>query len=59
VSIGNLYLSNTLGAATGAIATGIALFIFLTLNQAIYLAAAGNFLVASVIYLTIRGKVPA
>ncbi len=59
VSIGSLYLSNTLGAATGAIATGVALFIFLTLNQAIYFAAAGNFFVASVVYLTIRGKVPA
>jgi MFS family permease len=51
VSIGTLYLSNTLGASLGAVATGVVLFLFLTLNQAIYLAAVGNFLVASLIYL--------
>jgi MFS family permease len=51
VSIGTLYLSNTLGASLGAVATGVVLFLFLTLNQAIYLAALGNFLVASLIFL--------
>jgi MFS family permease len=51
VSIGSLYLSNTLGAAAGAVATGVVLFLFLTLNQAIYLAACGNFVVASLVYL--------
>lgn len=57
VSIGSLYLANTLGAATGALATGAAIFLFLTLNQAIYLAAAGNFLVAVVIVMTIGVRV--
>lgn len=51
VSIGSLYLSNTLGAAAGAMVTGMLLFIFLTVDQAIYLAAFGNFCVATVIYL--------
>jgi predicted membrane-bound spermidine synthase len=51
VSIGALYLSNTLGAAAGAMATGMLLFMFLTVDQAIYLAAIGNFGVASLIYL--------
>lgn len=57
VSIGSLYLANTLGAAIGALATGAALFVFLTLNQAIYLAAGGNFLVATAIYATLRLRV--
>lgn len=57
VSIGSLYLSNTLGAALGAITTGMAIFMFFTLNQAIYMAAAGNFLVALVIYFSIRREV--
>ena len=45
VSIGALYLANTFGAALGALVTGFALFIVLTINQAIYLAAGLNFLV--------------
>jgi MFS family permease len=49
VSIGSLYLSNTLGAALGAFATGVVLFVFFTLNEAIYLAACGNFIVAAAI----------
>lgn len=57
VSIGSLYLANTLGAALGAIATGTVIFIFFTINQAIYIAAAGNFLVAAVIFFTIRREV--
>ena len=54
VSIGTLYLSNTLGAATGAIATATLLFLLLTLDQAIFVAAAGNFLAACTIYLQLR-----
>jgi predicted membrane-bound spermidine synthase len=46
VSIGSLYLVNTLGAAFGALATGIVLFMFLTLNQTIYIAACLNLVVA-------------
>ncbi len=57
VSIGSLYFANTLGAALGAFATGVVLFHFLTLNQAIYAAACGNFVVACVIFLGIRGRV--
>ncbi len=56
VSIGSLYLSNTMGAALGAISTGVLLFIFLTLDQAIYLAAAGNFMVASLVYLNYMNR---
>ncbi len=51
VSIGKLYWSNTMGAALGALAAGVLLFQHLTLDQSIYLAAAGNFIVASVIYI--------
>lgn len=51
VSIGRLYLSNTLGAALGALCTGVLLFVFMTLDQAIYLAAGGNFLVATLVWL--------
>lgn len=46
VSIGSLYLANTFGAALGALAAGFVLFIVLTINQTIYLAACLNFLVA-------------
>ena len=51
VSISKLYWSNTMGAALGALAAGVLLFQHFTLNQSIYLAAAGNFLVASVVFL--------
>jgi MFS family permease len=51
VSIGKLYWSNTMGAAAGALAAGVLLFQHFTLDQSIYLAAAGNFLVAGVVYL--------
>lgn len=51
VSIGKLYWSNTMGAALGALAAGALLFQHLTLNQSIYLAAAGNVIVAGVVYL--------
>lgn len=56
VSIGSLYLSNTMGAALGAICTGVLLFVFMTLNQAIYLAAAGNFLVSSLVYIQYKSR---
>ncbi|MEY2633281.1 MAG: hypothetical protein RIR00_1935 [Pseudomonadota bacterium] len=58
LSIGNLYLANTFGAAAGALATGLVLFLFLTLNQAIYLAAAGNFLVVALVLLGSRRSQP-
>lgn len=51
VSISKLYWSNTMGAAFGALAAGVLLFQYFTLNQSIYLAAAGNFIVASVVFL--------
>lgn len=54
VSVGSLYWSNTLGAALGALAAGVLLFHVATLDQAIYLAAAGNFTVASVVFLRHR-----
>ena len=46
VSIGSLYLCNTLGASAGALATGLLIFTYLTIDQAIYAAAACNGLVA-------------
>jgi predicted membrane-bound spermidine synthase len=51
VSISKLYWSNTMGAALGALAAGVLLFHHFTLNQSIYLAAVGNFIVASVVFL--------
>lgn len=59
VSIGSLYLANTFGAAIGAFATGTVLFVMLTLDQAIYLAAAGNFSAATIIFLRLRREVAA
>jgi predicted membrane-bound spermidine synthase len=46
VSIGGLYLVNTLGAALGALATGIVLFMVLTVSQTIHVAACLNLTVA-------------
>jgi MFS family permease len=54
LSIGTLYWSNTMGAAVGALAAGVLLFHVLTLNQAIYLAAGGNFAVALLVGLSRR-----
>ena len=51
-SIGTLYFVNTLGASIGAFAAGIVLFNFITITQAIYLAASGNLIVALVAYLS-------
>jgi len=43
---GQLYAVNTLGAALGALLAGFVLFYWLTLDEAIRLAALGNFIVA-------------
>ncbi|MBY0238050.1 MAG: fused MFS/spermidine synthase [Burkholderiaceae bacterium] len=51
LSIGSLYWANTMGAALGALAAGVLLFRYLTLDQSIHLAAAGNFLVSSLVYM--------
>lgn len=56
-SVGALYFANTLGAAYGAIATGTLLFFWVDLNGAIWLAAAGNALVAAGAWLAFRGEV--
>jgi predicted membrane-bound spermidine synthase len=56
VSIGGLYLVNTLGAAAGALATGIVLFIYLTLDQAIYIAVCCNLMVATLTFLGLSRK---
>ncbi len=55
-SIGVLYFYNTLGAATGALATGFVLFNFLTLSQSIYLAASLNLLISAVIFVSYGRK---
>lgn len=46
LSVGQLYLFNTFGAAFGSFLVGFIFFKYLTLNQTIYLAATFNFLVA-------------
>lgn len=55
VSIGSLYFANTLGAALGAFSVGVVLFHFLSLDQAIYAAAFGNFAVAAVVLIGTTG----
>ncbi|MGE6474813.1 fused MFS/spermidine synthase [Psychrobacter sp. NPDC078631] len=50
-SIGTLYFYNTLGAAIGALATGFILFNYLTLSQAIQVAAVFNMMIASTIFI--------
>lgn len=49
ISIGKLYVVNTLGASLGSFLVGFVLFHFLTINQTIYVAVCINFLVASLI----------
>ncbi len=56
VSTGQLYFMNTLGAAVGAGATGFVMFRFLTLDQAIYIAAAINAAVGAGVLLGLRGR---
>jgi len=46
-------------ALLGALAAGVLLFHVLTLDQAIYLAAAGNFTVATLMFASGRRKRPA
>lgn len=55
-STGELYAANTLGAAIGAGMTGFWLFMHLELNQAIWLAASINLLVASSMIVLLRDK---
>lgn len=55
-SVGALYFANTLGAAYGAIASGVFLFVWMDLNWAIWLAAAGNAFVAAGAWLAFRGR---
>ena len=50
-SIGTLYFYNTLGAATGALATGFILFNYLTLSQTIQIAAVFNIVIAGLIFM--------
>jgi MFS family permease len=50
ISVGRLYFVNTLGASVGSFLVGFALFLVLTLNQTIYLAAGLNFLVAMLVW---------
>lgn len=56
-SVGTMYFANTLGAAYGAMATGTVLFAWLDLIHAIWLAAAGNAIVAVGAWLAFRGRV--
>ncbi|HEY2808178.1 MAG TPA: fused MFS/spermidine synthase [Steroidobacteraceae bacterium] len=54
VSIGRLYSANTGGACLGALAAGVLLLIYLTVDQCIYLAAGFNLLAASCTYFFLR-----
>jgi len=53
-SIGTLYCINTLGAALGALATGLLLFNYLPLNSCIYLACVLNLIVSVSTWLSFR-----
>ncbi len=55
-NIGWLYFTNTLGAATACILTGLVLFNYLTLTQVIYLAAVINYIVAIVVFIKYGSK---
>ena len=55
-NIGWLYFTNTLGAATACILTGLVLFNYLTLTQVIYLAAVINYVVAIVVFIKYGSK---
>jgi hypothetical protein len=56
VSIGQLYFVNTLGAAVGAAGTGLVSLYFFGLATTIYAAAALNLLVATIVWLWLRGR---
>lgn len=51
---GQLYAVNTLGAALGALLAGFVLFYWLTLDNAIRLAALGNFIVAVAAFALVK-----
>ena len=55
-NIGWLYFTNTLGAATACILTGLVLFNYLTLTQVIYLAGVINYIVAIVVFIKYGSK---
>ena len=55
-NIGWLYFTNTLGAATACILTGLVLFNHLTLTQVIYLAGVINYIVAMVVFIKYGSK---
>ena len=54
VSIGRLYSANTVGACAGALAAGVILLNYLTVNQSIYLAGSFNLIAASATYFPLR-----
>ena len=55
-NIGWLYFTNTLGAATACILTGLVLFNYITLTQVIYLAGVINYIVAIVVFIKYGSK---
>ena len=59
ISIGRLYLSNTVGASLGSLLVGFVLFNYFTLSQTIYLAAAINFAIATLAALKLVTWAPA
>jgi len=53
-SVGILYFSNTLGSAAACFVTADILFVLLGLQAAVYVAAAGNFIVAILVFAYCR-----
>ena len=56
VSVGVLYFSNTLGAATGAFLTGFLILYYCGLTATIWIAAALNVAVSALVWLTMRAE---
>jgi predicted membrane-bound spermidine synthase len=56
VSVGALYETNTLGAAIGAFLSGLVLFVVLSLDRVIFLAALLNFTVATAAFFGVKQR---
>ena len=56
ISIGKLYFSNTLGAATGSLMAGFVLLMFLKYSETLYVASGINILVAVLAYAFVYEK---
>jgi predicted membrane-bound spermidine synthase len=55
-TVTKLYYINTLGSAVGCLLTVAVLFVFVTLQTTVYIAACLNFIIAFIAYFNIRKK---